>query len=94
MWTIAGDFNDHRDDRAHGPDLSGLGDRNLPVAFRQADGRPIERNGHVVGSSLIANFAKPEYFQLRPSAAGSDGYDATASGGSNFGPTSQSWPIG
>jgi potassium-transporting ATPase KdpC subunit len=52
------------------------------------DGQPVSNDADAIGSSLIGqNFSAPHYFHPRPSAAG-NGYDPTASGGSNFGPTS------
>ena len=55
----------------------------------KADGQLIMKDGHVIGSAIIAQaFTGDGYFHPRPSAAG-NGYDATSSGGTNLGPTNK-----
>jgi potassium-transporting ATPase KdpC subunit len=55
----------------------------------QANGSMVSVRGRVVGSDIIGQlWTKPQYFHGRPSAAG-NGYDPTATGGTNLGPTSK-----
>jgi K+-transporting ATPase ATPase C chain len=56
----------------------------------RANGQLIRKGGVTIGSRILAQpFSSAGYFHARPSAAGANGYDATNSGGTNWGPTNQ-----
>jgi K+-transporting ATPase ATPase C chain len=60
------------------------------LAKDRANGQLVKKNGVTVGSRILAQpFSTARYFHARPSAAGTNGYDATNSGGTNWGPTNQ-----
>lgn len=58
----------------------------------KATGQLVKKNGVIIGSRIIGqSFSGADYFHSRPSAAGANGYDASSSGGSNYGPTNKKY---
>lgn len=58
----------------------------------KANGQLVTKNGEIIGSRIIGqSFSGADYFHSRPSAAGTNGYDASSSGGSNYGPTNKKY---
>lgn len=58
----------------------------------KANGQLVVQDGVVIGSAILGQpFTGPRYFHGRPSAAGANGYDASSSGGSNYGPTNKKY---
>lgn len=58
----------------------------------KANGQLMTKNGVIIGSRIIGqSFSGADYFHSRPSAAGANGYDASSSGGSNYGPTNKKY---
>lgn len=67
--------------------MTGFGQLVFPSA---ANGSLVRSGDRVIGSTVLGQgFTSDRYFQTRPSAAGKNGYDPTASSGSNLGPAAQ-----
>jgi potassium-transporting ATPase KdpC subunit len=67
--------------------MTGLAQVLFPA---QANGSLVRANGKIAGSDIIGQlWTKPQYFHGRPSAAGKNGYDPTATSGTNYGPTNK-----
>lgn len=70
--------------------VTGISQLTMPT---KANGSLILQDGKPVGSSLIGqSFSDPKYFWSRPSATGPMPNNASASGGSNLGPTNPALP--
>ncbi len=69
--------------------MTGLAHTFFPV---KANGQLLTKNGVVIGSRIVGQaFTGTDYFHGRPSAAGANGYDASSSSGSNYGPTNKKY---